>query len=116
MQTYLFFGRFFSIIGYYEKLQDIEYSSLGYTVDSCCLSKRSSVYLLIANSQLILPPYKFVLCFELELQLPPYTIATAMPDPSHICDLHHSSRQHRILKLIEARDRTHILMDPSRVH
>ena len=26
-----------------------------------------------------------------ELQLPAYTTATATPDPSHICDLHHSS-------------------------
>ena len=46
---------------------------------------------------------------ELELQLP--TTATAMPDPSHICDLHHSSQQHRIPDpLSEARDRTLILM------
>ena len=30
---------------------------------------------------------------ELELQLPVYTTATAMPDPSHVCDLHHSSPQ-----------------------
>ena len=28
---------------------------------------------------------------QTELQLPAYTIATAIPDPSHICDLHHSS-------------------------
>ena len=28
---------------------------------------------------------------ELELQLPAHITATAMPDPSHICDLHHSS-------------------------
>ena len=28
-----------------------------------------------------------------ELQLPPYTTATAMPDPSLICDLRHSSWQ-----------------------
>ena len=40
-----------------------------------------------------------------ELQLPAYTTATAMPDPSHICDLRHSSRQRRILNpLSEARD------------
>ena len=31
--------------------------------------------------------------------------AAAMQDPSHICDLHHNSRQHRILNpLSEARD------------
>ena len=28
-----------------------------------------------------------------ELQLPAYTTATATPDPSHVCDLHHSSWQ-----------------------
>ena len=46
-----------------------------------------------------------------ELQLLAYTI-----DPSRICDLHHSSRQHQIFNpLSEARDRTRILMDPCRV-
>ena len=49
---------------------------------------------------------------ESELQLPAYTTATAVQDPSHTCDLHHSSGQCRILNpLIEARDQTHILMD-----
>ena len=28
---------------------------------------------------------------ELELQLPAYTTATAMLEPSHVCDLHHSN-------------------------
>ena len=38
--------------------------------------------------------------------------ATATPDLSHICDLHHSSRQRRMLNpLSEARDRTCNLMD-----
>ena len=47
---------------------------------------------------------------EPELQLPAY--ATATPDPSCICDLHHSSWQHWILNpLSVARDRTCILMD-----
>ena len=52
---------------------------------------------------------------ESELQLPAYTIATAMPDPSRDCDLHHSSWQLRILNPLseEVRDRTRILMDPS---
>ena len=27
---------------------------------------------------------------ESELQLPTYTTATAMPDASHVCNLHHS--------------------------
>ena len=41
---------------------------------------------------------------KLELQSPAYTTATATPDPSCICDLHHSSREHRILNpLSEAR-------------
>ena len=39
-----------------------------------------------------------------------------MQDPSHIYDLHHSSRQHWILNtLSEARDQTRILMDTSQV-
>ena len=48
---------------------------------------------------------------ELELQLPAYPTATAMQDPRHICDLHHSSWQRGMLNpLTEARDRTHLLM------
>ena len=44
---------------------------------------------------------------RLELQLPAYTIATASQDPSHVCDLYHSSQQCRILNLLsEARDWT----------
>ena len=44
----------------------------------------------------------------------PYTTATAMPDLSCICDLHHSSWQHQILNpLNRARDQTSILMDTS---
>ena len=39
-----------------------------------------------------------------ELQLPAYTTATALPDLSHICDLHYSSWQHQTLNpLSEAR-------------
>ena len=49
---------------------------------------------------------------ELELQLP----ATATQDPSRICNLHHSSRQSRILNpLSGARDRTRNLMVPSQI-
>ena len=52
-----------------------------------------------------------------ELQLPPYTTATATWDPSHICDLHHSPQQHWIPDpLREARDRIRFLMDTSRIH
>ena len=40
-----------------------------------------------------------------ELQLLAYTTATATRDPSHVCDLTHSSWQRQILHpLIEARD------------
>ena len=51
---------------------------------------------------------------ERELQLPAYTTATAMPDLSHVCDLHHSSGQHQILNpLSKARDQTRNLTVPS---
>ena len=54
---------------------------------------------------------------ESELLLPAYTTATATRDLNHICDLPHSSRQCWILHpLSEARDRTCVLTDPSRVH
>jgi len=40
-----------------------------------------------------------------KMQLLAYTTATARPDPSRVCDLHHSSQQHQILNpLSEARD------------
>ena len=51
-----------------------------------------------------------------ELQLLAYTTVTATQDPSHICDLHHSSQQHWILNpLSKARDQTCILMDTSQI-
>ena len=51
---------------------------------------------------------------ESELQWPAYTTATARPDPSRICNLHHSSWQHWILNpLSEAGDQTRILVDTS---
>ena len=54
---------------------------------------------------------------ELELLLVVYATATAMPDTSHVCDLHRSSRQRQILNPgHEARDRTRNLMVPSWVH
>ena len=54
---------------------------------------------------------------QLELQLPPYTTATAVQDPSHIFDLHNSSWQCQILNpLSEARNQTYNLMVPSRIH
>ena len=45
-----------------------------------------------------------------------YAIATAVPDPSCICNLHHSSWQCQILNpLNKARDRTCFLMDMSQI-
>ena len=43
------------------------------------------------------------LVVKLELQLLAYATATTMPDPSHICDLHHSSHQCKILNLLSQR-------------
>ena len=46
-----------------------------------------------------------------------YTTATETQDPSHICNLHHSSWQRWILNsLSKARDQSHVLMGSSRVH
>ena len=54
---------------------------------------------------------------ELELQLPAYTTAMAMPDLSHVWELHHSSWQHWILNpLSGARNETWIFMDTGQVH
>ena len=51
---------------------------------------------------------------ELQLQLPVFTKATATRDPSWVCDLHHSSWQHRILNPLNgARNQTQIIMDTS---
>ena len=53
---------------------------------------------------------------ESELKPPVYTRTTAMPDPSRILHLHHSSRQCQILNpLSEARDGTCNLMVRSRI-
>ena len=46
-----------------------------------------------------------------------YARATATPDLSRACDLHHSSQQSRILNpLNKARDRTHNLMVPGQIN
>ena len=43
-----------------------------------------------------------------------YARATATQDPSHVCNLHHSSGQRRIVNLLsKGRDRTRNLMVPS---
>ena len=53
---------------------------------------------------------------ESELRLPAYATVTAMPDPSRVCELHHSSQQCRIHKpLSKARDQTFFLMDASQI-
>ena len=92
--------------------------------------KASLILFLISNLTQIYLFYKFILFFflglhlqhmevsrpgvESELQLLAYATATAMQDPSSICNLHHSSWQHQILNtLIEARDWTHNLTVPS---
>ena len=63
--------------------------------------------------------YFFLLCFlglhlrhmevtrlgvDSELQLLAYATATATSDPSHICDLHHSSQQCHILNPLRNRE------------
>ena len=54
---------------------------------------------------------------KLELQLLAYLTATAMPDPSCFCDLHHSSWQCRILMpLNKARDRIPNFLVPNQIH
>ena len=51
-----------------------------------------------------------------ELYLPAHTTATASPDLSQICDLHHSSRQCQIFNpLSKARDQTRNLMVASQI-
>ena len=54
---------------------------------------------------------------ELEQQLLAYTTATATPDPSRICNLHHSLWQCQIFNPPnEARDWTRNLIVPSWIH
>ena len=51
-----------------------------------------------------------------ELELLAYTTGTAMPYPSRVCDLHHSSQQRQIFNpLSKARDRTRMLTDTSQI-
>ena len=50
------------------------------------------------------------------LPLPADAAAPAPRDPSRVCNLHHSSQQHRVLNpLSKARNRTSNLMVPSRI-
>ena len=49
-----------------------------------------------------------------ELQQSAYTTATVMGDPYSVCDLHHSSRQDQILKIVsDAKDQTWVFKDTS---
>jgi len=49
---------------------------------------------------------------ELELQLPAYTTAMETPEPSCVCNLHHSSQEHQIFNpLSKARDWTFIFAE-----
>ena len=51
---------------------------------------------------------------ELELQLLVYTTATAMQNPGHVCNLHHSSWQCQILNpLNEAKDQIYVVVATS---
>ena len=52
---------------------------------------------------------------KLELYLLAYTIAIATLDPSHVCDLHHSSKHQILNPLSKARDRTCVLMNASQI-
>ena len=57
---------------------------------------------LVAHGMLGMDPRLGV---ELALRLLAYTTAIATPDPSHVCDLHHSSWQSWVVNpLSEARD------------
>ena len=50
------------------------------------------------------------------MEIPRLTTATAMQEPSHVCDLHHSSWQRQVLNpLSKARDWTQNLMVPSQI-
>ena len=50
-----------------------------------------------------------------ELQLPVYATATAMQDPSHVWDTPQLMATLDLNPLIEAMDRTHVLVDTSQV-
>ena len=110
--TYIYYFLFFSIIAYCKILNIVPY--------------------VICKSLLLICLFIYLFCFlglhpqhmevprlgvELELQLLACATATAAQDPSHICDLHHSSCQCQILNpLSKARVQTLILMDTSQIH
>ena len=62
------------------------------------------------------PQHMEVLRLGVQSEPPAYTTATAMPDPSHVFDLYHSSWQRWIPNpQSETRDQTRFLMDTSQV-
>ena len=83
---------------------------------------------LILHKSLFFPSFVFLgqnpwhmedprLGFKLELQLPGYATATAMQDPIHLYELHHSSPQCQILNpLSKPRNQTRNLMDSGQIH
>ena len=87
-------------------------ASLTYYFRSGCLEADTEAGIFVPVSFFWIFVYLFVFCFlgphlqhmevprlgvQSELLLPASTTATATPDLSCICDLHHSSWQHRIL-------------------
>ena len=53
---------------------------------------------------------------ESEMQLQAYATASAMWDPSHVCNPLHSSKPCQVLNpLSKSRDQTHILTDTSQI-
>ena len=86
----------------------------------CCLSILYSFLVCFCFWPFLGPPLQHMEVpspeVQSELLLPAYATATAMPDTSCICNLHHSSWQHRILKpLSEAKGGTRILTVPSQI-
>ena len=79
--------------------------------------KEGNFFFFFVSLGLHLPPVEVPgLEMESELQLLACTPATAMPDPSRVCDLHRSSQPLGILNpLNEAGDGTRVLMDTSQV-
>ena len=107
IQLYIFFFIFFSIIVYYKILNIVPYSIVR---PCCCPLLTLFIYLFMYPWHMEVPR----LGVQLQLQLPAYVTATATPDLSCVCDLHHKSQQYQILNQLRvARDRTCVLMDTS---
>ena len=114
------------------------HSFFSYYLPSCSNPRDWLQFLCAVQQDLITHPFFFLIFFfvflpflgllpwhmevprlgvQSELQPPAYATGTATRDPSCICNLHHSSRQCWILNpLSKARDRTHNLVVPSRIH